>query len=116
MPRKPVLHEDDYQTVSGPVRLKVVVGERQFGTSMVFLGDKVVANGDIDGLKLGDGDELRGSDLVVYTLVTDVRDNTDDVSVTWILTGGEHRLTSTETGRVAKNFGSQVFKGVFRFR
>jgi hypothetical protein len=116
MPRKPVLHEDDYLTADGQVRLTVLVGERQFGTSVVFVDEKAIANGDIDGLELGEGAKLRGTDLVVYTMVTDVRNNTDDVSVTWVLTGGDHRVSATETGRVAKNFGSQVFKGVFRLR
>jgi hypothetical protein len=116
MPRKPVLHEDDYLTGDEQVRLTVLVGERQFGSSVVFLDEKVIANGDIDGLKVGEGRELRGTELVVYTMVTDIRDNTDDVSVTWVLTGGDHRLSATETGRVAKNFGSQVFKGVFKLR
>jgi hypothetical protein len=111
-----VLHEDEYETGDGQVRLTVVVGERQFGTSIVYIGKDAIANGDIDGLKLGEGIELRGKELTVYTLVTDIRNNTDDVAVTWVLNGGEHKLSATETGKVAKNFGSQIFKAVFRLR
>jgi hypothetical protein len=116
MSRKPVLHEDEYETGDGQVRLTVIVGERQFGTSIVYIGHDAVANGDIDRLKLGEGDKLHGKDLTVYTLVTDVRNNTDDVAVTWILNGGEHKLSATETAKVAKDFGSQVFKAVFRLK
>ncbi len=116
MSRKPVLHEDEYQAGDGQVRLTVIVGEKQFGTSIVYLGHDAIANGDIDQLKLGEGKDLRGKELVVYTLVTDIRNNTDEVAVTWILNGGEHKLSATETGKVSKEFASQMFKAVFRLR
>jgi len=116
MSRKPVVHEDEYQTESGQVRLSVIVGERQFGTSVVFIDDKLIANGDIDELKLGEGPDIRGRELVIYTLVTDVRENTDDVAVTWTLYGGEHRISATETAKLSKSFASQMFKGIFHLR
>jgi hypothetical protein len=116
MSRKPVLHEEDYETGDAPIRLTVVVGERQIGTSVVFIDDKAIANGDIEGLRLGEGKSLRGETLTVYTLVTDIRDNSDEMAVTWILDGGDHRTSATETGTVSKHFGSQMFKGVFRLK
>lgn len=114
MSRKPVLHEEEYQTGDAPIRLTVDAGDRQTGTSLVFLDDKAIANGEIDGLRLGEGKGLRGMTLTIYTLVTDIRDNSDEMAVTWILDGGDHRMSATETGKVSKNFGSQMFKGVFR--
>jgi hypothetical protein len=108
-----VLLEQEYDLADGPVRLSVVVGERQFGSSMVFLNDELVANGIIEDLPVGNGGKLGGKTLAVYTLVTDIRDNTDDMTVTWILTGGRHRITGTASGKPAKKFGSQMFKGVF---
>jgi hypothetical protein len=113
--RKPVLHEQDYVVSDGAIRLTVVVGERQFGSSIVFIDDDVVANGDVEDLSLGDGDKLDGRDLVIYTLVTDIRRDVDDMAVTWILSGGAHRVSATATGTPAKKFGSQMFKAVFRF-
>src|SRR4029079_13427474 len=98
MSRKPVLHEEDYPPGNGPIRLTVVVGERQIGTSVVFLDDKAIANGEIEGLRLGEGKDLEGMTLTVYTLVTDIRDNSDEMAVTWILGGGDHRMSATETG------------------
>jgi hypothetical protein len=115
LPRKPVLHEQDYVVSDGPIRLTVVVGERQFGSSLVFVDDHEVANGEIEDLSLGDGDKLEGRTLSVYTIVTDIRSDTDDMALTWILVGGGHRLTSTATGTPAKKFGSQMFKAVFHF-
>jgi hypothetical protein len=111
--RKAVLHEEDYVVSDHPIRLSIVVGERQFGSSMVFLDDNLVANGIVEELPLGEGNDLQGKTLTVYTLVTDIRENTDDMSVTWILAGGAHRTSETEVGRPAKKFGSQMFKGVF---
>lgn len=116
MAKKPVLHEQDYIVAGGPIRLSIVVGERQFGTSMVFIDDEQVANGIVEELILGDGDALEGSTAVIYTLVTDVRDNSDEMSVTWIIAGGAHRVTATATGTATKKFGSQMFKGVFHFQ
>ena len=51
----------------------------------------------------------------IYTLVTDIRDNSDEMSVTWIIAGGAHRVIATATGTPTKKFGSQMFKGVFHF-
>jgi hypothetical protein len=96
--------------------LSIVVGERQFGSSIVFIDDEQVANGIVEELILGDGDSLEGSTAFIYTLVTDIRDNSDEMSVTWIITGGAHRVTATATGIPAKKFGSQMFKGVFHFQ
>lgn len=115
MARKPVLHEQDYEVSEGAVRLTVVVGERQFGSSIVFLDDDVVANGDIDSVVVGDGDKLEGRTISIYTLVTDIRRDADEMAVTWILAGGVHRLSATATGTPAKKFGSQMFKGIFHF-
>ena len=114
MARKPVLHEQDYVVGGGAIRLTVVVGERQFGSSIVFIDDDVAANGDVEDLSLGDGDKLDGRTLVIYTLVTDIRRDVDDMAVTWILSGGAHRVSATATGTPAKKFGSQMFKAVFR--
>ena len=110
-----MLHEQDYEVSEGAVRLTVVVGERQFGSSIVFLDDDVVANGDIDSVVVGDGDKLEGRTISIYTLVTDIRRDADEMAVTWILAGGVHRLSATATGTPAKKFGSQMFKGIFHF-
>jgi hypothetical protein len=113
MPRKPIAVRKKYAVGPGQVRLSVAVGDRQYGTSMVFLDDELLANGDIDELPLGSGEEIGGRTVTVYTVVTDVRDRKNDMSVTWILTGGDKTATIEKSGSGAKSFGSQMFKAVF---
>ena len=113
MAKKAVLHEQDYIVSDGRIRVSVVVGQRQFGSSMVFLDEEIVANGIVEDLPIGNGKKLEGKTVSIYTLVTDIRENTDEMSVTWILTGGASRAVVTADGTPAKKFGSQMFKGVF---
>ncbi len=113
MPRKPIALKKEYAVGSGAIRLSVLVGDRQYGTSMVFLDDELLSNGDIDELPLGAGEEIAGRTVSVYTVVTDVRDRKNDMSVIWILTGGEKTATFEKSGSAAKSFGSQMFKAVF---
>ena len=80
---------------------------------MVFLDDGLVSNGDIDELPIGKGSVLQGKILTIYTVVTDIRDKKNDMSVTWILTGGEKTLTVEKEGSAARSFGSQMFKAEF---
>jgi hypothetical protein len=114
MPRKAVAYAGKYAVEKGQVRLTVLVGDRQYGSSMVFLDDAFLANGDIDELPLGKGEDLAGKVVTVYTVVTDIRDRRNDISVTWILTGGEKPLTVEKEGSAPKSFGSQMFKGEFK--
>ena len=115
MPRKPISVEEEYPVTRGLVRLSVLVGDRQYGTSMVFLDDDLLANGDIDSVPLGNGPELLGKAVSIYTVVTDVRNKKTEMSVTWVLDGGRERLTFEREGTTSKGFGSQMFKAVFDF-
>lgn len=115
VPRKPIAVEDEYQVSGGEVVLSVLVGDRQYGTSMVFVDDELLANGDIDGIPLGSGSELAGRSVSVYTVVTDVRNKKTEMSVTWVLTGGPKKLTVEREATTSKGFGSQMFKAVFEF-
>lgn len=115
MPRKAIALEKDYPVSREQVRLTVMVGDRQFGSSMVFLDDELVANGDIDELALGKGADLAGRTATVYTVVTDIRDKKNDMSVSWIITGGRKTLSIEKSGSAPKGFGSQMFRAEFRF-
>lgn len=115
MPRKPIAVEEEYPVGAGQVRLSILVGDRQYGTSMVFIDDDLIANGDIDSVPLGEGAELAGRSVAIYTVVTDVRNRKNEMSVSWVLTGGPKRLTVEKEASGSKGFGSQMFKAVFEF-
>jgi len=115
VPRKAVAHKQEYEVAEGPIRLTVVVGDRQYGSSMVFLDQELITNGDIDELPLGTGAELAGRTATVYTLVTDIREKKNEMSVTWILTGGRKKLIAEKTGAATKRSGSQMFKAELHF-
>ena len=115
VPRKAIAIEHEYGVGTAQVRLTILVGDRQYGSSMVFLDDELIANGDIDELPIGRGGDLSGRTATVYTVVTDIRDKHNEMSVTWILTGGRKQVTIEKTGSAAKSFGSQMFKAVFEF-
>lgn len=115
MPRKPIAVEEEYPVGAGQVRLSILVGDRQYGTSMVFIDEELIANGDIDSVPLGEGPALEGRSVAIYTVVTDVRDRKNEMSVTWVLTGGPKRLTVEKEATASKGFGSQMFKAVFEF-
>lgn len=115
MPRKAIALEKEYPVGEGQVRITVMVGDRQFGSSMVFLDDELLANGDIDELLIGMGAELTGRTATVYTVVTDIRDKKNDMSVSWIIKGGRKALNIEKSGSATKGFGSQMFRAEFRF-
>lgn len=85
-----------YPVATGPVTLRVMVGEGQLGSSLVTLGKTELASGAIAFLSLGSGALLRGKTLRVTTMVTDVQRMTNRTSVTYVLQGGpsdrEYRL------------------------
>ena len=113
MPSKAIASKQEYAVGDAPVRLTVAVGDRQYGSSMVFLDDELLSNGDIEELPLGHGSALGDRTLTVYTVVTDVRDRKNEMSVSWILTGGPKALNVEKSGSASKSFGSRMFKAVF---
>jgi hypothetical protein len=80
----------DYPVSTGEVRLKIVIGDAQIGSSVVKLGRKVIARGDIDNLLVGNGPELPGRKLNIKTMVNDVNPQTDRTDVLYIVKGGAH--------------------------
>ncbi len=74
---------------SQPVKLTVVIGDAQLGTSLVRIGTRQpLAVGQIKGLSLGKGSTLRGRTLFIKSVVTDVNDKTNHTSITYRLSGG----------------------------
>lgn len=88
---KPIIGKAKY-TVSNsdnPVLLTVTLGNGQSGASRAQLQEAVIFPGpEIDSGRIGTNKELRGKVLVIRTTVKDVSPHTNDLIVTYELTGG----------------------------
>src|SRR5689334_16684509 len=72
-----------------PVSLDVVIGDAQAGSTTIYLGNHLLANGPgVNKLTLGNRHALKNKRLVVSTIVLDVQPNTNRTSVSLSLAGG----------------------------
>ena len=76
----------DYEVDSKPVKLTIIVGDAQIGSSVVALEKSEKGRGDIDDLPIGPGPKVRGKKLKTKSVVTDVNDMTNRTSVTYRVT------------------------------
>jgi hypothetical protein len=99
---------------SGDVHLGLSVGEGQFGTSRAKLDGTVlaVASGPMT-VRLGSRSELKGTQLTVRTIVSDVNSMTNRMSVTYRITGGTDDLKKIAKGKVTIEGDFLVFDGTF---
>jgi hypothetical protein len=82
--------DDGYAVATAEVFLSVSIGEGQFGTTDVFVGGTPIlrASGPIGNLRIGAGPMIKGKNLLVRSLVSDVSTKTNKMSVTYRLNGG----------------------------
>ena len=86
----------------GSARLTVTIGDGQLGGSSMKLAGKAIGpTGDIAKVRIGTQAALRGKDLEIRTLVSDVNLQGNWTSVTYDLTGvdtarevAKHRVTT----------------------
>ena len=81
--------EEGYEVNEGEVKLTILIGNAQIGTSSVKLNDTVLYTGDVSGLLIGKGAEISGKILSIKTVVTDVNDKTNLTNVYYELKGGK---------------------------
>lgn len=105
-----------YTVGSGPVRLRIAVGDGQFGSSVVKLDSDEIASGVLAMLLIGQGSDLRGSKLAVATTVTDVQRASNRTSVTYELSGGPSTDAHPMDADVEKDGGSVLYVAKFEFR
>ena len=104
-----------YQIGTGEVTLRIVVGEGQFGNSLVEIDDVEVASGAVAMVRLGAGGDLVGKVARVVTTVTDVQRSTNRTSMRYVLSGGPEEETFEETADVETDGGSVQYVVRFRF-
>jgi hypothetical protein len=115
-PKRPPLFKTDYKVGDGKVLLTVVIGEKQFGSSLLRIGSKEVGEGDIDKLEVGDGPSLAGSTHSIKTVVADLNDMTNRSSVTLLIEGGPTNAKHTLSVEVDDNGDSAIYRSAVAFK
>ncbi len=106
----------EYHVAEGSVSLSITVGDAQMGASAVWLeGKKILQGDDIRNARIGDGRELRGKELVIKTVVTDVNDKTNHISVTYDLAGGVKEAELFLESTVQENGESVLYRTSIAF-
>lgn len=99
--------EFTYLASNKPVTLSVIIGDAQIGGSVVKVnGDVVGKPGAIKKLALGKGIDLVDAEVEVKTLVSDINDDTNQTSVTYLLEGAEPAKVTAK--RTVENNGDGV--------
>ena len=103
----------DYEVEDKPVQLSIVIGDAQVGVSVVKLGNKLLASGEIKNLALGGGPQLRGKALFVKSAVTDVNDSTNHTSLTYRFRCGAQQREFLSSATVDEEGGSVIYRTKF---
>jgi hypothetical protein len=104
----------DYEVDSKDVRLTIVIGNAQIGSSVVTLDGTEKGRGDIEKLLIGAGSKVKGKPLKTKSAVTDVNDKTNRTVITYRLTGGKRNQDFTSSGTVDKDGDSIIYRALFR--
>ena len=105
-----------YELTTGEVTVSVVIGEGQIGSSLVRVGPKEIAIGAVTKQKIGKGSALAGKALLIKTVVTDVNDQTNRLSVRYELQGGKADKVFDLESTVAEEGDSVVFRATFKLK
>ena len=106
----PVKLDATYQVGDGNVKVSVIVGNKQLGTSRAKIGARVLHTGDFDGFVLGKGRALKGKKLSLKTAVADVNDKSNLTTVRYVLEGGSNSVTWDLEATVAENGDSMIYR------
>lgn len=105
----------EYRVGSGNLSLTVVIGDAQFGTSILKLDGENIQLGIIDNVSLGTGSDLIGKVLTIKTIVSDVNDATNHTSVTYSFREGTNEQKYGLEAVVGEEGGSVMYRAAFRF-
>jgi len=116
--QKPIIAIAKYAVsdLDSPVLLSVTVGNGQIGASLAKLQDTVVGPGpEISNCRIGTNKELHGKTLVIRTTATDVSPHTNDLIVTYALTGGSSTFEQSLVATAEGEYDSGSFKMTIDF-
>lgn len=114
-PKRPPLFKTTYQVGSDDVSLRLVIGEKQFGSSLVRLDGTELTAGATKKYKVGKGSDLAGSRLTIKSVVTDTNDLINRTSITIHLEGGTAPATHTLSVEVDENGDSAIYRAEVNF-
>jgi hypothetical protein len=104
----------DYEVDDKDVKMTILIGNAQIGSSIVKLDNTEKGRGDITGLLIGSGSKIKGKSLKTKSVVTDVNDQTNKTVITYRLTGGKRTQEFTSSGTVEQNGSSIIYRSLFR--
>jgi hypothetical protein len=108
---KRVSIETDYKVAAGNVVLTVVIGDAQMGSSIARLDDRELGPpGAIEDLVVGKGASIKGKTLSVKSVVTDVNDKTNHMSISYQLKGGAAPQTVKAEADVEHEGDSVIYR------
>jgi len=107
--------DETYVVGQGRISLSVMIGNAQIGSSLVKLGEKEIGRGNINNLPIGNGSELVGKVLSIKTIVSDVSDKTNLLTVRYALKGGKIDKDYDLREEVAKEGESTIFRTNIKF-
>jgi hypothetical protein len=107
---------ETYQVATGIVTLSVLIGNAQLGFSQVRLDNNEIKHGDIKDIDIGNGPDLIGKTLTVKTPVFDVSNQTNVLTVRYILKGGLKEKTYNLQKEVSEEGGGAFFFASFEFK
>jgi hypothetical protein len=106
----------EYKVGTGDIYLSIIIGDAQLGSSIVYVEDKEIKKGDINHEKIGSGIDLMGKKIKIKTVVTDVNDMSNYISVTYSLSGGASPLSITKESVVDEDGDSVIHRAVFSIK
>jgi hypothetical protein len=100
------------------VRLTVRIGDGQIGGSAPpeLDGVPIGEPGGIENLTIGAGQDLRGKELLIKTVVSDESDITDWTSVVYELTGGRPKTPFEATHKVVESGNGVRYRTTISFQ
>ena len=98
------------------VTIDVTFGNGQFGTSVLRVDRKILNIGELDEFVVGRGSTLRGHALGLKSIVTDVNDKTNKVSVSYVIDGGAQPLAFGLEGEVENEGDSERYNVVINLK
>ncbi len=104
----------DYEVGTDDVKLTVVIGNAQIGSSIIKLNGTEKGRGTIKNLEMGSGPNIKGRAIKTKSVVTDVNDQTNKTTITYKLSGGKRPQEFTSSGTVDQDGDSIIYRAMFK--